>query len=195
MMNDNSIACPDPPLPLPQARSPSLLYSSALAPIISPDLRYTIKRAALLTVTQSACLIVSLSLALSPSSSRKSTSNKIDNNWQLASSCLLRSVMAETGNAPQIAKFELVSSLVSRLEQINFIFILFHFIPFHFTLCYLLFLLCWEIDSNFLCTFRISYDYATIIINVNFLWPFPLTVATLFFMWRSWSNRGGYFLE
>lgn len=82
------------------------------------------------------------------------------------------------------------SSLVlSKLILFLFYFILFHFISFFA----IFFLFCWEIDSNFLCTFRISYDYATIIINVNFLWPFPLTVATLFFMWRSWSNRGGIF--
>lgn len=77
------------------------------------------------------CLPNRLSLSLSLSSSRKSTSNKIDNNWQLASSCLLRSVMAETGNAPQIAKFELVSSLalvLSKLILFLFYFILFHFI-------------------------------------------------------------------
>lgn len=78
-------------------------------------------------------------------------------------------LLTEAGNAPQIAKFELARLVSSPIVVLGKL-ILFYFIPFHFMLFsrYLLILLL-EIDSNFLCTFRISYDYASIIINANFL--------------------------
>lgn len=131
MMNDNNRACLDPPLPLPLGRSPSLLYSSALGPIISPDLRYTIKRSALNCHTK--CLPNRLPLSLFLRREKAHQTKLITiGSLPCPAFFVLSWRKPETRRKLQsLSSSRLVSSRVlSKLILFLFYFILFHFISF-----------------------------------------------------------------